>query len=396
MAAKVRRRRPRGSGSVEMYITASGQRLWRIEYTHEGKVRQKAGFASELDALAAMPTFIQAIKDGTWRPRGAKALPTADMTLAAWMSEYLPQAAVLRGWRPSTLSNYTKTTESLIVPELGNVTLAKLTRAHIQRWAAGLVKRGLSNSSISGAWQVLRGALREAHASGLIARDVMSGLLAPKQPGTPERPLRTWSQEQARAFLAGTSATRAAPMWRVLLTSGVRIGELLGMFWSDLDLDAGTLTVRRTRVEPSTGYPTEYADPKTAAGRRTIRLDPVTVRALDAWRRQVLTERLAAGVGAPDPDSPVWVDEALRPMKTDGTRRLFNAEVKRLGLPRIRVHDGRHTAASLLLADGIPAKVVQERLGHSTISTTLDTYGHLMREQEQEAADRLGDLLGDG
>ena len=166
----------------------------------------------------------------------------------------------------------------------------------------------------------------------------------------------------------------------------MRRGEMLGLRWSDLDLDGATLSVQQTRIRGAEGL--AYGSPKTAKGRRRIALDAATVVALRAHRRAQAAERLLAG--------SIWQDEDLvfcrqdgQPLDPDSVSQSFERLGARAGLPRIRLHDARHTAASLLLAAAVHPKVVQERLGHATIATTLDTYSHVLPGLGEDAAERL-------
>jgi integrase len=190
----------------------------------------------------------------------------------------------------------------------------------------------------------------------------------------------------ARSMLLGMSAA-----YVLAATTGLRRGELLGLRWRDLDLGAGRLSVTQTLV--SVNYAVSFSTPKTAAGRRSVALDPATVAALRAHRVAVLEERLSLGLGAPTEDALAFTAIDGTPLHPGQFSDRFDRLVKAAGVPRIRFHDLRHTHATLALRAGVHPKVVSERLGHSTISVTLDTYSHAIPAMQEEAAAKVAALV---
>ena len=180
--------------------------------------------------------------------------------------------------------------------------------------------------------------------------------------------------------------------WPLALTTGMRQGELLALRWQDVDLDNGALAVRRTLTRDRAGRVT-IGEPKSASGRRSIALDSATVAALRRHKASQNARRLQWG--------EAWQDADLVFDRGDGAllyhgvaRDSFRRAAKRLGLPPIRFHDQRHTAATLMLAGGVHPKIVQERLGHSTVAMTLDRYSHVSMDMQRDAAERLERALG--
>lgn len=207
------------------------------------------------------------------------------------------------------------------------------------------------------------------------------------------REMRTWTAGQLRRFLDHVRSDRLAAGWIVAATTGVRRGEVLGQRWEDVDLTAARLAARQTLVMVD-GRP-RLSLPKTPRSRRTIDLDGRTVNALRRWRERQEDDRgrwddawCASGLVLTREDGS-WVGP-------DGWSAGFDRHVLAAGLPRIRLHDLRHTHATLLLASGTPPKVVSERLGHTTIAFTLDTYAHVVPGMQAEAANRFAALLFDG
>jgi integrase len=201
----------------------------------------------------------------------------------------------------------------------------------------------------------------------------------------------TWTAEQASAFLEGTKSSRHWTAYLVLATTGLRRGEALGLRWSDLDLDAGRASIRQTVI--AIRHKPEFGTPKTKKGRRSVKLDAGTVAALREHRKRPAAERLLMGAG--------WADSDLVFCHVDGTMlhperftRSFSEAAQRLGLPRLGPHVAmRHGWATLALENGIHPKVVQERLGHSNISITLDTYSHVIAGLHDDAAEQVAAMF---
>lgn len=213
-----------------------------------------------------------------------------------------------------------------------------------------------------------------------LAARLLAGALAKTQEGTGD----VTGYMLARKLLAGGCGELEA-LDVLALTTGMRQGELLALVWEDVDLEIGVIHVRHTLQHGSAGAWT-LESPKTAKSRREVELNPSTVEALQAHRTAQLEARLAAG--------PLWHDHGLVFTRGDGEpmrgthllQRHFHPFLRRAGLPLIRFHDLRHTAATQLLLQGINSKVVQERLGHSNVGITLDRYSHVLPGMQREAA----------
>lgn len=251
-------------------------------------------------------------------------------------------------------------------------------------------KSGLSALTIRHVHATLHRALKDAVRWERLMRNPIDAADPPRIGGDGTRELKTWSAEQLRAFLTATHGDRLSPIWHLLAMTGMRRGEALGLRWEDVDLEAGRLSVRRALIP--NGAVVVVSEPKTARGRRSVALDPETVEVLKSQAAQQLDDQERKG--------DAWSDTGLVFTKADGeawhpevVSRFFRAAVKRSLLPEIRLHDLRHTHATLALRAGIHPKVVSERLGHATIAITLDTYSHAIPAMQEEAAVLIADLV---
>lgn len=274
-----------------------------------------------------------------------------------------------------------------VVPALGSKRLERLTAADVRVLLNGKRDAGLAANTIRHIHALLRVAPTQAVREDLAPRNVASLVQVPMPPAADVRPLDV---EEARRLLDAARGDRLYALWEVALGIGLRRGEALGLHWQDVDLEAGALRVEQTLQR--TGGRLVLAPPKTARSRRTVPLPPVCVAALRAHRVAQAREQLAVG--------PAWQDSGLvfttglgTAIEPRNVNRSFAALCRRAGLRPIRLHDLRHTCATLLLAHGVSARVVMETLGHSQIAITMNTYTHVLPVLQREAADRMDALL---
>lgn len=271
---------------------------------------------------------------------------------------------------------------------IGKLRLSGLTPAHVQAMYTALLDSGLSRRSVELVHAILHRALRQAVQWGLVGRNVTEAVSVPR----PVRhEMKTLTAEQVQDLFSTTAGDRLHALYVLLATTGLRLGEALGLKWEDIDFNTGRLTIQRA-LQRQHGVGFVLVEPKTERSRRTVHLAGGTVIALRGRRKRQLEERLVAG--------PLWEDMALAfttptggPIEAWRVNELFHKALERAGLPRIRVHDLRHTAATLLLAQGTHPKVVQELLGHSTITLTLDTYSHVIPALHEEVAEKMNELF---
>lgn len=307
-------------------------------------------------------------------------------TVAQYLDVWLAQ--VQHEVEPSSLVRYERVVRTLLKPGLGEMQVARLTAQHVQTFYANMLKAGTSVSNVRYAHVVLHVVLDTAVRIGLTSRNVADIVDVPR---LRRREMTPFTEEQARAFLEACIGHPYEALFVLALATGMRRGELLALKWDDIDFDTASLQVQRTLQKSLRGY--VFAKPKTTRSRRRIALSATVLAALKRHRAQQAETRLKLGDAWTDLDLvfPSAVGRMYEP--SNFVRYQFKPIIKRTGLPNVRLHDLRHTAATLLLAKGVNPKVVSEMLGHSNVSITLNVYGHVLPHMQQEAADLMDRVL---
>lgn len=333
--------------------------------------RTRGGFPTKRTAQAHLTQVVAEVARGSWVEPSRTTV--ADYLTGTWLPSL--------DRRPATIAQYATVARAWIVPAVGSVPLHALTPAHVAGMVASLRASGgkggrpLGDRSVQLAHTILRAALDEAVRHGLIGRNAAALV---RRPAARSKEMRAWTAEQAGAFLDTVAADRLYALWLLLLTRGPRRGELIGLRWVDVDHERGQLAVRRTRVMVTDEAGSRVIDstPKTSAGTRVVPLDDDLLAALRAHRARQAAEQLAAGV-AWEGAGHVFGDPFGRPLHPEWLSAEWGRLVARSGQPTIRLHDGRHTMASLALEAGVPVEVVSIWLGHSRPSITSDIYTHV-------------------
>ncbi|MDP2727158.1 MAG: site-specific integrase [Dehalococcoidia bacterium] len=367
----------RGQNEGSIGRTTDGR--WMARLTLPGGKR-KALYGKTRNEVAKKLT--EALRD---KDRGLPSVPQKQ-TVARFLGDWLEATRpTIKG---TTFTRYEEYARLHIAPTLGALKLAALTPQHLQKLYAQKLVEGLSPMSVRHLHAILHRALGQALRWGLVATNVTEAVDPPRK----ERvELRTLSPEEARRFLEAAEGDRFEALYVLALTTGLRQGEMLGLRWKDLDLEGGRLQVVATLQRTAKGL--VMSEPKTSRSRRQVILTDMAREALRQHRIAQVEERLKAG--------PLWEDNDLvfpnemgKPMDAGNIlRRSFCPLLEKAGLPHIRFHDLRHSAATLLLSQGINPKVIQEMLGHSSITLTLDVYSHLLPTMQREAVDAMDAIL---
>jgi integrase len=309
-----------------------------------------------------------------------------DLTVAQYLERWLAEA-VRHSVRPKTYENYDLCVRRLL-PNLGRVRLRALAPEHIQHALGELLDRRLAARTVRQVHMVLRCSLKQAVLWRLIPSNPSDAVKAPR---AERKEMRTLSEEEVRRLLAVTSGTRHHSLWVFLVTTGVRLGEALALRWADIDLLEGHANIRRA-LQRQRGAGMVFVEPKSSRGRRTVPFPPETLRALEAHRRDLDRERQRAAKLWHENDL-VFPSPVGQPRDMTYLSFTFHRGLQRAGLPRLRIHDLRHTAATHLLTKHVHPKVVQDLLGHSTIAITLDTYSHVMPALAKDASALMSSLV---
>jgi len=322
-----------------------------------------------------------------------------------YLERWLEGATISR--RGATMKQYRQHVEDYIIPKLGAIRLRKLTQDHITGMYAELLKDGavrrpeaeegkegeakvlrpLSPTTVVHTHAALHKALDDAVMRGFLPRNPADGAVKPKKS---TREMTVWTADEARSFLEATEADRWYPMWALLLDRGMRREEACGLKWEDVDFDAGTISIQRVRA--TVGQAVSDEEPKTKTSRRRIPMSTFTRAALQRQAATQADDAEKAGEGW-SASGYIFTKEDGQPVHPDRVSKVFARTVRRSSVRAIRLHDLRHTCASLLLKANVHPKVVQTLLGHGSITITLDTYSHLLPGLQEDSAETIGAML---
>jgi integrase len=311
-------------------------------------------------------------------------------TVDEYLDRWLEIAAKPR-LRERTFEDYKQYLRRYIVPEVGKVMLSKLRPLDIQSVYSKMLDRNLSPRTVRFAHSILSSALKQAVKWQLIPSNPASMVDLPK---SQRKEMQTLTPDQALNFLGLAKQSKWSAIFMIAIETGLRPEEYLGLKWKDINLENGITVVRRALVWRRKGGGWTLEDPKTSSSRRNVPLSQSLVAELKRHRKIQLAERLKLGEAYQNHDF-VFATQTGSPLHPSNLmRRHFKPLLKQAGLPEnIRPYDLRHTCATLLLSDGEHPKVVSERLGHSTVVLTLDTYSHVLPSMQRGATDRMQGML---
>jgi integrase len=381
----------RGNGEGSIYHRNDGR--WVGEMTIEGRKRKFVYGKTRKEVQEKLQAALQE------KQRGIVLEGTVRQTVGQFLIDWLENSQK-QNVRPRTYERYEEIVRLHIIPVLGRHRLQKLSAQHVQAFYTKKVNEGLSPSTVGVFHNVLHKALDTATRWGLVPRNVCDLVSPPHVEGFEIQPL---SVEQAHQLLAVAHGHRLEALFSLALATGMRRGELLALKWQDISFSTGTLQIRRilTRVPskmPGKGY--VETEPKTPKSRRSVVIAPFALEALKQHRIHQLEAKLKAGALWQDHDYVFCTSIGTHLNPSKDVLDQLKTLLKQAGLPDIRFHDLRHSAATLLLTEGVHPKIVQELLGHSNISMTMDVYSHVLPSMQQDAISRLNSALskyeGDG
>lgn len=370
----------------------SGSYAYRVDIgsdpsTGKRKQFQKSGFRTKTGATKALNEMMQSIADGS-------AVNRSSMTVGEFFDEWI--IGQRHRLKETTWSSYA-VAGARITDHLGERKLKALSPLEIEAFYSALSNTGsragkpLSAKSVRNTHVVLRKALADAERLGMVTRNPAASA---KPPVVRRKEFQTWTGDQIRQFFEEVHDDRLFAAYVLFATTGMRRGEVLGVRWSDVDLGNAQLAVVHTLT--TVEYRPVISTPKTKRSRRVVYLDDESIRQLRAHRLRQDVERKQAGPDWCDDIDLVFRDELGRPLNPDWFSADFTRRLRSTDLPKIRLHDLRHTHATLALKAGVHPKIVSERLGHASIGVTLDLYSHVTPAIARSAADSVADqIFGD-
>ena len=370
-------RSPSGMGTISL---RADNRWWSRITLDDGK---RKAFYGHTEA-EVREKLIKALGEKQKGTLISKRVPTLKEFIPEWLDEVARPKL-----KASTHLRYSQLFNKHILPSLGKHNLVKLSPQHLQRFYNDKLAAGLAPRTVGHMHRALRVSLETALRWGYVQRNVCN-LVAP--PRVSRADYQVFTPEQARRFLESIQGDPLEAYYILALTTGMRSGEIRGLRWDDLDMEKGIVTVKRSiRRVDNKGW--VESEPKTKKSWRVIPLIQPAMVALHNHRARQLEQRLQMG--------PLWEEKNRvfcnslgRPLEDQNiAQRSFKPLLRRAGLPDMRLHDLRHSAASMLLAFGVEMKTISEILGHSSLSITADLYTHVLSETTKEAVSRLNRLF---
>lgn len=366
----------RGNNEGSVFRLPSGR--WCGQVSHEGH-RQSKSFVTQRECIDWVRKNLNQINDGM-------SYSSTQLTFSEYLDGWLINKKATR--RYSTWIHYDWLVRGFILPVLGNIKLKDLRANHIQDLYNHLLKTGTGIHTIRKIHAVLNCAMNQAVKQDVIMRNPVSQVDPPPKP---HREMTILTESQVSLLLVAAKGHRLEALFHLTITTGLRESEVLALKWPDVDWVKRTLKVERQLERPH-GEGVQFSPPKTAFGKRSIKLGNKSVDVLRRHDERQQAERIAAGGDWKDFDL-IFPSRVGTPIHQRDLQRTFKILLKRAGLPPVRFHDLRHCSASLLLNSGVPVIIVSRRLGHARASITSDVYGHLIPSMQDEAAQLIDNLV---
>ncbi|MEX2541790.1 MAG: tyrosine-type recombinase/integrase [Trueperaceae bacterium] len=370
-----RKGRKRANGDGTIVRKKNGKYAGAVTLGHDVNGKQVRRYFT-----AAAREEAEAIRQRLIRERDAgTSLEAHKTTVGEFLRRWLEHKE--RHVRPVTHQGYEYIVRRMLEPRLASVRLTDLRALKVEALVGEMLAEGFSARMVRGALGTLKTALKQAVVWQILTSNPAEHVRAP---ALSRVEMKAWTADETRRFLDAAKCHKLYPLFYLALATGMRRGELLGLHWKEVDLEEGWLRVSRSLVKVRGGV--QLGEPKTRASRRTLLLSADTVRVLRDHQldQEIKLGKLATMVFASSEETHLW---------PRNVQRRFDALIERASVSKIRLHDLRHTAASLLIRHGVPVKVVAERLGHADPSITLRTYAHMYEEQRRAGAVSLEEVL---
>jgi integrase len=332
------------------------------------------------DAEKRLAELLHQLDNGTFMKPGKTTLAEY---LERWLQDYVKPNLSPRGFE-----RYQGIIAKHLIPDFGSMTLTQLKPEHLQKHYTARLNGGLSARTIRYHHAVIHKALQTAVKWGLVGRNVADGVDVPR---IHPNEMQTWDEDDVTSFLEVAKGSPYYALFYTALFTGMRRSELLALRWQDIDFIFSQIYVNRSLHHLKDGSYV-FTEPKSARSRRTIALSPLAILALKEHREKQALERAMLGIPLKD-DDLVFSTLEGKPLRPNTITRSWTMLAPRAGVKVIRLHDARHTHASLMLKQGIHPKIVQERLGHASIQMTLDTYSHVAPGLQQAAAESFDKMV---
>jgi integrase len=367
-------------------VQKKGNKWYAVLYTGKdeltGKWQRKwfSGFRTKKEAEKFLAEKVAEITQGKYTEPSKELY--ADY-LNTWLEDKKMQV------RPSTWRTYDWLARCYVIPNLGKLELSKIKPPTLQRFYHQLQNREepLSARSVIQVHLLIKQSLDRAVKWGMIPNNPAAAVDPPRYR---KKEMEVWSEDEVRRFLEVAESHRLFAAFHLAVTTGMRRGEILGLRWIDIDFEKRTLSISQALAETANGIVLQ--EPKTSSGKRSIALSQSTIDVLMKHKRSQAAEKLRAGTMYRD-HGLVFASTVGTPISPRNFTRVWYTLREKAGVKPINFHSIRHTHATLMLKQGIHPKIVSERLGHSNISITLDTYSHVIPGLQQAAIDRFDDAL---
>jgi integrase len=377
------------------HIAKKGNRYYAVIYegvdpaTGKGRHRWHAAGSTRKEAERVLADLVKRHHDGDYRP-------PEKITLGEYLGRWLQTQR--QPLSPSTFASYEGNIRLHVLPYIGSITLQRLTPEDLDELYALLLTNGrrnkgggpLSAKTVRHVHAVIHKALADATRKGSVTRNVADLADPPKLSSRARPKMKVWNADELRRFFELIEGHHLYVAFYVKANTGMRRGELLGLTWQVVDFDNARLSITQTVTAPR--YQVTVSDVKSAHSLRTVDLDERTIAVLRSWRRQQLEQQLETGIRT-DEEGFVFAKPNGVPLHPDYFSQTFERLVAGMDLPRIRLHDLRHTHATLLFKEGVPPKVVSERLGHSSVAFTMQVYQHVLPGMQADAAETFGRMV---